>query len=384
MSGGMSCAGCHPDGRDDGHVWHEVDDPDMTTLNGYRGRPVVLPSVFGQPAKTHTGFSRQTPMLAGRLDSPGPYGWRGESPNLETRLRVGFNLHRWAGNQHAEYTAAMDRPKLLAAFVRKGLVSPGSAPRQETDEEREGERIFKRSDVGCSRCHNPETNFTSPDLVVLDRSHPAGVDPEASTPFKVPSLLHVGGTPPYYRDALVGSLDDLVANNANAMGDTRSLNAHEKAALVAYLRTIGGYVEPFPADDLPKRVAIPDVYASSTHPGRLPLHTDWAKATVIGKLDGCTVRKLGVFFQVDCPEAHLVTSLAGSTTGTEHWGSPGEFFTGPQSYVFSIEPGDRRMVEVEHQEGSGKWGVTSVGGGLIQAFSMPGDGEATVILGLAR
>ena len=380
MSGGMSCAGCHPEGRDDGHVWHEIVEKEDDRANGYRGRSVAMPSLFGQPPQIFSGFARQTPMLAGRLASPGPYGWRGESPDIETRLHVGFGLHRWQGREEDEYGGVGDRPKLIAAFVRKGLVAPGAAPHETTEEERLGEQIFKRTEVGCSRCHNPDTNFTSHDLVELDRSHPAGVDPEKGTGFKVPSLLYVGGTPPYYRDALVNSLDDLVNNNANAMGDTRSLDAKEKSALIAYLRTIGGYVEPFPSDDPPKRVPIPNDYASSTHPGRLPQHAEWLKAEVVGKVGDCTVHKLRVFFGVDCPEAHGMSTLAGTTTGTEGWSKPSDFTIGANWHVFSIEPGDRRLFEVFHQESHGRWGTTDAPDGVIQAFWLPDDKAPTLII----
>src|SRR6202012_6002409 len=33
-SGGVSCAGCHPEGRDDGHVWHEAKFPTKTSGEG--------------------------------------------------------------------------------------------------------------------------------------------------------------------------------------------------------------------------------------------------------------------------------------------------------------------------------------------------------------
>lgn len=90
-SGGMGCAGCHPEGRDDGHVWREAFlwDDDRRFFAGGENVP-------DWPGERHSvGFPRQTPMLAGRLIAEGPYGWRAESPHLTHRLTNGFRLHRW-------------------------------------------------------------------------------------------------------------------------------------------------------------------------------------------------------------------------------------------------------------------------------------------------
>jgi len=52
---GRACAGCHPEGRDDGVVWHLGAGP------------------------------RQTPTLVGRLEA-GPFGWLGKHPTLEGNI----------------------------------------------------------------------------------------------------------------------------------------------------------------------------------------------------------------------------------------------------------------------------------------------------------
>jgi len=68
-SGGMGCAGCHPEGRDDGHVWRETIEweQERRFFAGHDNIPDT-------PGDTQRGgFPRQTPMLAGRLAAEGPY-----------------------------------------------------------------------------------------------------------------------------------------------------------------------------------------------------------------------------------------------------------------------------------------------------------------------
>ena len=58
------------------------------------------------------------------------------------------------------------------------------------------------------------------------------------TKFKTPSLLWVVGTPPYFHNGSVGSLDDLIDGNDDRMGKTNQLSAKDKAALIAFLKTL--------------------------------------------------------------------------------------------------------------------------------------------------
>jgi cytochrome c peroxidase len=65
-----------------------------------------------------------------------------------------------------------------------------------------------------------------------------GFDDETRTTFKTPSLWFVAGTAPYFHDGSAATLEELVRENGNRMGDTRHLSAGEQGALVAYLRTL--------------------------------------------------------------------------------------------------------------------------------------------------
>jgi hypothetical protein len=234
ISGGMGCSGCHPDGRDDGHVWHEHDtDGDRDAL-GYRSGVVPFPGGAGAAL----GAPRQTPMLAGRVASHGPYGWHGKSANLEDRLRTGFALHRWGGGSDSRWIVAMERPRALAAFVREGLVPPPRDDRPLTADEARGKEVFGDARVGCATCHVPATELTDRSVVALPRPQSRGFAAEKDLAFKTPSLLFVSGTAPYFHDGSAATLDDVILKNNDAMGHTSHLGAADRSALIAYLKTL--------------------------------------------------------------------------------------------------------------------------------------------------
>ncbi len=235
-SGGLGCAGCHPEGRDDGHVWHETT---AQTAN----RPAFVSGAelvdFGHP--NDPGYARQTPMLAGRVAVEGPYGWHAESPVLTHRLVNGFALHRWTddGPPHVRKDL-FDRAMALRAFLRQGLVPPPHEERELSDQEKRGREVFLGAGTGCSVCHEPATEYTDRRAYpVFDGLPPPRgfvANPEKS--YKTPSLRFVGGTPPYLHDGRFATLGALLAGNDDHMGRTNQLSAAEKNALVAFLETL--------------------------------------------------------------------------------------------------------------------------------------------------
>ena len=61
----------------------------------------------------------------------------------------------------------------------------------------------------------------------------------ASSPaFNTPSLNHLALTAPYMHDGSAPSLEVLLAQNRDRMGRTSQLTGDERAALVAYLKTL--------------------------------------------------------------------------------------------------------------------------------------------------
>ena len=234
-SGGVACAGCHPEGRDDGFVWHEAkfNSADGTAVN-------FVGSAENLPEEDHVkGYPRRTPMLAGRVASAGPYGWHAESPTIDDRLTNGFGLHRWGPMPKHEPANLSARAERLVTFLRRGLVPPPRVDRPETPEEQRGRAIFTSDQAKCSICHVPETGYTDRIAYPLvRRALPVGFDDEPRREFKAPSLLFVGGHAPYFHDGAAASLEELIDRNDDRMGRTNQLSKEDKAALAAFLRTL--------------------------------------------------------------------------------------------------------------------------------------------------
>ncbi|WP_437656943.1 hypothetical protein [Sorangium sp. So ce1182] len=230
-SGGLGCAGCHPDGRDDGHVWHEVSGESFANFFG---------SADNRPMEGLAGgVARQTPMLAGRVSAEGPYGWNAQSESLAARVREGFGLHRWGLGGGSDGELAV-RAGYLASFLREGLVPPPREDRPLTPEEKHGFALFTSEAAQCSRCHVPETEYTDrmgypmPDFAI-----PLGFYSEKKGQvYKTPSLRFIAGTAPYYHTGSARTLEELVENNKDRMGRTSHMSRKDRAALVAFLRTL--------------------------------------------------------------------------------------------------------------------------------------------------
>jgi DNA-binding beta-propeller fold protein YncE len=238
----MACAGCHPEGRDDGHVWHEIQQ-DVSNKARFVAGPSVTRETFqmdpsDKPPPQPYGAARQTPMLAGRVKAVGPYGWHAESATLVDRIKAGFSLHRQYGQDTDGATLRM-RADPLATFLREGLVPPPREAHDPTPEEEKGKAIFLSARAQCATCHVPATDFTDRSAVPLRGFKTARFfDEDPKREYKVPSLLYVGGTPPYYHDGSAATLEELVDKDQDRMGHTTHLSDEERAALVAYLRTL--------------------------------------------------------------------------------------------------------------------------------------------------
>jgi hypothetical protein len=245
LSGGLGCAACHPEGRDDGYVWREgrlgVGGGHDEHFTGRREN-VKRRMMDGPPVERSDLYPRQTPMLAGRVRSNGPYGWHAESPDIVQRLLLGTQLHRggWQG-LGVQREAGEDIAKLdyLIDYLRSGLLPPPTLVRPLDERETKGKAIFESDQAMCSRCHVPASEFTDRGALPL-ATLPVrpGFDAEANPAFKTPSLWFIAGSAPYFHDGSRATLEELIAKNYDRMGKTSHLTPDDRAALVAYLRTL--------------------------------------------------------------------------------------------------------------------------------------------------
>ncbi len=235
VSGGLACAGCHPEGRDDGHTWHEAqfttEDGDSTNFTG---------GAENIPPEAHTsGVARRTPMLAGRVHAGGPYGWHAESPTLMNRERLGFGLHRWGAPSEASPEQVEMRARALSDFLRRGLVAPAHPSAPLTPQQQRGRELFLSQPLRCVECHDPAKSYTTRRAFPLPPlPPPEGFEADPNPAFKIPTLTYLKNRAPYFHDGSAANLTQLIEENGVRMGDTSHLSQPDQAALVAFLETL--------------------------------------------------------------------------------------------------------------------------------------------------
>jgi DNA-binding beta-propeller fold protein YncE/mono/diheme cytochrome c family protein len=196
-TGGLSCGGCHPDGRDDGLVWFLANGP------------------------------RQTPTLAGRLVAP--FNWTGTHRTIEGNVAQTITRLGGTGLPISDVDA-------IAAFVSRVIEAPGTeppvtAPRPELVAH--GRDVFQTAG-NCASCHDPNRNFTD------GQPHEMGglrAD-ERERMFDTPSLRYVRATAPYFHDGRYASLHDVLVDGTAHMGNIGTLASADVEALEAYLLTL--------------------------------------------------------------------------------------------------------------------------------------------------
>lgn len=195
---GRSCAGCHPEGRADGLVWR-----------------------LGAGA-------RKTLLLAGRLDH-GPYGWNGEHAALEDNIEETIRRLGGTGLSRQELLA-------LAGYAKSGLTPPPSpvVPAADAAMVQRGKVVFESDQVGCVWCHRLDQGAS--DRALHDVGSRAKDEERAS--FRTPPLRFIGGAGPYFHDGRFATLEAVVEQNFDRMGNTTALSTEDRAALVAFLRSL--------------------------------------------------------------------------------------------------------------------------------------------------
>lgn len=191
---GVSCASCHPDGRDDAFTWSTPEGP------------------------------RQTIMLAGRAKNTEPYGWQGKHGDLKTYFGNTFSRLGGSGITGAELDA-------LAAFVER---MPGPPQHASTAPDlQEGEDLFYNASLGCAGCH---VSGDAVDKHTHDVGSKAVADTD--TKFDTPSLRFIRGTAPYFHDGRYKNLQEVLNATDDDMGHTLQLTSHQRQALTDYLESL--------------------------------------------------------------------------------------------------------------------------------------------------
>jgi cytochrome c peroxidase len=202
-----SCASCHLDGREDGHVWGFPDGP------------------------------RQTPSLAGRkVTKTGPFHWSGEFPTLRDFLDA--TVRRRMGGTALDSVMVSQ----LSSFIDVIPVPDNPHKREAlTDAQARGALVFKKA--SCDTCHEGETltNNKQADVGTFITNGPIQDDAQVrKVGLNTPSLLGLARTAPYLHDGSALTLKERLTQgrDTNRHGSTAQLSDAEVDDLVEYLRTL--------------------------------------------------------------------------------------------------------------------------------------------------
>ena len=187
----IACASCHPEGRDDGHIW---------TLDGQ---------------------SRRTPSLRGTIAGTAPYHWPGDEKTLDVLVNDVYTVRMGGVTLDTEPRNALTGwVQKVPALPAPAWVDPAAAGR--------GKTLFERTDVGCSGCHSGAkfTNNTT-------------VDVGTGGSFQVPPLVGVGWRTPLFHDGCATTLADRFgACSTSKHGSIGGLSSGDVSDLIAYLETL--------------------------------------------------------------------------------------------------------------------------------------------------
>jgi mono/diheme cytochrome c family protein len=185
---GLSCATCHPEGGDDGHVWSF--------------------DALGQ---------RRTQALDIGLAQTAPFHWDGEMQDLDMIMDEVLS-HRMGGKRQSP-----DRADSFQRWVFEQERPPADTGREDATLVTQGATLFATYD--CGRCHG------GPML------GGEGTEPIDGVRLQVPSLRRVSLRPPFMHDGRSPTLADAVHDMIASTTTVEPLDENV-AALTAYMRTL--------------------------------------------------------------------------------------------------------------------------------------------------
>jgi YVTN family beta-propeller protein len=189
---GISCSSCHPEGGEDGHVWHFPE-----------------------------GLRRTLPLQGGVLERA-PFHWDGSLKDMNA-------LFDEVMVKRMNVQASMSDPQIasLGSFLEQ-LPEPAPADGLDAAAVARGQVLFQRADVGCSTCHSgPQyTNNLLSDVGTGGQ-------------FVTPSLLGVGLRTALFHDGCAKSVADRFGPCAGTEhGKPELLSDGERADLITFLRSL--------------------------------------------------------------------------------------------------------------------------------------------------
>lgn len=183
----LSCASCHPEAGDDGHVW-----------------------LFAE-----LGHRRSQPLDVG-LEGTAPFHWDGDMTDLDMIMDEVLS-HRMGGMRQSPAREESFRTWLFEQEL------PPARLQVAADLATTGEGLF--STLGCAECHFGP-NLMSNETVELN-----------GMMLQVPSLRRVALRPPYMHDGRSETLEQAVYDMLSETGRAEHASQGNVEAIAAYLRT---------------------------------------------------------------------------------------------------------------------------------------------------
>ena len=185
----VTCANCHPEGQEDGHLWR---------LSGMG--------------------PRRTKSLGGGLAHRAPYFWDGSQETLPDLM---FEVY--GGRMGGSMT--VDQANALGEWI-SDIPTGSVGPTRGDADVLGGQVAFDKA--GCATCHSGEW-YTDNQMHV--------VSPDVG-PRQTPSLRGLGNRGPYFHDGCAATLRDVFTNLACARtGHQPALDRGDLNALIAFLET---------------------------------------------------------------------------------------------------------------------------------------------------
>jgi len=191
MFSSISCATCHPGGRNDGLTWHFED------------------------------FPRQTPSLAGEVSATQPVSWFNDVPTVSDEVML-TSQGRMGGIGLTE-----DEANDVTAFIDWSRPIDNSAGEDLPDWTAYGRQIFQDPLIGCGTCHSGPA-LTDNELHLIN-----GIW------VRTPTLVGIRATGPYFHDGSMANLREVTESaGLYGMGTTALLTDAELDALIIYLESL--------------------------------------------------------------------------------------------------------------------------------------------------
>jgi mono/diheme cytochrome c family protein len=190
----ISCAGCHPEGGEDGFTWNF----------GTATAPVL----------------RRTQTMHGGMSGSEPFHWAGDMPDFEHL--VDGTMRRMGGSIADERLTAA-----LQHYV-DGIERLPVVPSPDPMAAERGRELFASPETGCAECHSGERLSSDETL-----------DVGTGGAFQVPSLLGLRYRAPYLHDGSASTIRAVFTDAHTAgHGEIAHLGPSDLDALVAYLESI--------------------------------------------------------------------------------------------------------------------------------------------------